>query len=143
VRGEIIDVRSRNVMNSPSLAFFLLEIFPLRYMISAWHARRRSRTPSTRSLNLAAGLAIRDGPLAGLAVIGAILVCAELTDYHHAHSAKVDLCRHLGRTEDARASYERALGLAQQEPQRRFLERRLAELKKPSERCRIGDPPID
>jgi RNA polymerase sigma-70 factor (ECF subfamily) len=86
---------------------------------------------------------MRDGPLAGLAVIDAIMASGDLADYHHAHSVRADLGRRLGRTEDARASYERALGLAQQEPQRRFLERRLAELKKQSERCRIGEPPID
>ncbi|HJV55977.1 MAG TPA: RNA polymerase subunit sigma-24, partial [Methylomirabilota bacterium] len=65
---------------------------------------------------------------AGLALIDAILARGALADYHLAHSARAELCRRLGRTKDARAAYERALGLARQEPQRRFLERRLSEL---------------
>jgi RNA polymerase sigma-70 factor, ECF subfamily len=79
-------------------------------------------------LNRAAAVAMRDGPAAGLALVDAILARGELTDYHLAHSARADLCRRLDRTGDARASYERALALARQEPERRFLERRLAEL---------------
>ena len=79
-------------------------------------------------LNRAAAVAMRDGPAAGLALVEAILARGELQDYHVAHSARADLCRRLGRTLDARASYERALALTRQEPQRRFLERRLAEL---------------
>ena len=79
-------------------------------------------------LNRAAAVAMRDGPLAGLGLIDAILARGDLADYHLAHSARADLCRRLGRTAEARASYERALGLTQQEPERRFLERRLAEL---------------
>jgi RNA polymerase sigma-70 factor, ECF subfamily len=80
-------------------------------------------------LNRAAAVAMRDGPLAGLALIDAILARGELGDYHLAHSARADLCRRLGRTAEARASYRRALALTRQEPQRRFLERRLAELR--------------
>src|SRR4029078_4468925 len=79
-------------------------------------------------LNRAVAVAMRDGPLAGLALIDAILDRGELRDYHLAHAARADLCRRLGRTAEARVSYERALGLARQEPERRFLERRLAEL---------------
>jgi RNA polymerase sigma-70 factor (ECF subfamily) len=79
-------------------------------------------------LNRAAAVAMRDGPAAGLALVDAILARGELTDYHLAHSARADLCRRLDRTGDARVSYERALALARQEPERRFLERRLAEL---------------
>jgi RNA polymerase sigma-70 factor (ECF subfamily) len=79
-------------------------------------------------LNRAAAIAMRDGPAAGLAQVDAILARGELRDYHLAHSARADLCRRLGRTADARASYERALELARQEPERRFLTRRLAEL---------------
>jgi RNA polymerase sigma-70 factor, ECF subfamily len=71
---------------------------------------------------------MRDGPAAGLALIDAILARGALADYHLAHSARAELCRRLGRIKDARAAYERALGLARQEPQRRFLERRLSEL---------------
>jgi len=79
-------------------------------------------------LNRAAAIAMRDGPAAGLALVDAILARGELADYALAHSARADLCRRLGRTADARASYERALTLTRQEPQRRFLARRLAEL---------------
>jgi RNA polymerase sigma-70 factor (ECF subfamily) len=80
-------------------------------------------------LNRAAAVAMRDGPVAGLALIDAILDRGDLADYPLAHSARADLCRRLGKTGDARASYERALGLTRQEPQRRFLERRLSELR--------------
>ncbi|HET7922760.1 MAG TPA: RNA polymerase sigma factor [Gammaproteobacteria bacterium] len=79
-------------------------------------------------LNRAVALAMRDGPAAGLALIDALLVRGELADYHLTHAARADLCRRLGRTADARAAYQRALALARQAPERRFLERRLAEL---------------
>jgi RNA polymerase sigma-70 factor (ECF subfamily) len=79
-------------------------------------------------LNRAVAVAMRDGPGAGLALIDALLAKGALAEYHLAHSARAELCRRLGRTADARASYERALALARQEPQRRFLERRLREL---------------
>jgi RNA polymerase sigma-70 factor (ECF subfamily) len=80
-------------------------------------------------LNRAAAIAMRDGPQAGLALIDAILTRGDLADYHHAFSAKADLCRRLGRTADAIAAYERALALTTQVPERRFIERRLAELR--------------
>jgi RNA polymerase sigma-70 factor (ECF subfamily) len=79
-------------------------------------------------LNRAAAVAMRDGPAVGLALIDVILNRGELANYHLAHSARADLCRRLGRREDARASYARALSLAKQEPERRFLRRRLSEL---------------
>jgi RNA polymerase sigma-70 factor, ECF subfamily len=79
-------------------------------------------------LNRAVAVAMRDGPSAGLVLIDAILARGNLKDYHLAHSARADLCRRLGRKEEARASYERALSLTQLEPERRFLERRLGEL---------------
>ena len=79
-------------------------------------------------LNRAAAVAMRDGPSAGLALIDAILARGELMNYHLAHAARADLCRRLGRTAEARTSYERALKLTQQEPERRFLERRLSKL---------------
>ena len=79
-------------------------------------------------LNRAVAVAMRDGPSAGLALIDAILARGDLTDYHLAHSARADLYRRLGRTEEARASYRTALSLVRQEPERRFLERRLREL---------------
>jgi RNA polymerase sigma-70 factor (ECF subfamily) len=80
------------------------------------------------ALNRAAAVAMRDGPEAGLALIDAILARGDLPDYHLAHSARADLCRRLGRMADARASYQRALALARQAPERRFLERRLGEV---------------
>jgi RNA polymerase sigma-70 factor (ECF subfamily) len=76
-------------------------------------------------LNRAAAVAMRDGPAAGLALIEEILARGDLGDYHLAHSARAELCRRLGRTEEARAAYRRALELARQDPERRFLERRL------------------
>jgi RNA polymerase sigma-70 factor, ECF subfamily len=83
-------------------------------------------------LNRAAAIAMRDGPAAGLALVDALLARAELREYHLAHSARADLCRRLRRTAEAIASYERALGLTKQAPERRFLERRLAELRRDS-----------
>jgi RNA polymerase sigma-70 factor (ECF subfamily) len=80
-------------------------------------------------LNRAVAIAMRDGPAAGLPVVDAILARGELKDYHLAHAARADLCRRLGRRADARASYERALALARQEPERRFIQQRLAELR--------------
>ncbi|MGZ8197314.1 MAG: RNA polymerase sigma factor [Burkholderiales bacterium] len=79
-------------------------------------------------LNRAVALAMRDGPEAGIALIEAILAQGDLTDYHLAHAARADLYRRLGRTAEARASYQRALELARQEPERRFLQKRLAAL---------------
>lgn len=79
-------------------------------------------------LNRAVAVAMRDGAAAGLAAIDAILVRGELADYHLAHAARADLCRRLGRNAEARASYQRALTLTMQAPERRFLERRLTEL---------------
>jgi len=85
-------------------------------------------------LNRAVAVAMRDGPAAGLALIDAILDRGDLLDYRLAHAARAELCRRLGRTAEARASYERALALARQEPERRFLERRLVELATGQER---------
>ncbi len=79
-------------------------------------------------LNRAVAVAMRDGPAAGLALIDAILDGGRLAEYHLAHAARADLCRRLGRAAEARASYLRALHGARQEPERRFLERRLQEL---------------
>jgi RNA polymerase sigma-70 factor (ECF subfamily) len=84
------------------------------------------------ALNRAVAVAMRDGPQAGLTLIDGILARGELADYHPAHAARADLCRRLGRHADARASYERALALVRQEPERRFLERRLAALPGPA-----------
>ena len=79
-------------------------------------------------LNRAVAISMRDGPVAGLALIDTLLAGGALADYHLAHSARADLCRRLGRTGEARISYGRALLLARQEPERRFLQRRLREL---------------
>ena len=79
-------------------------------------------------LNRAVAVAMRDGPDAGLAIIDRILARGELRDYRLAHAARAELCRRLGRTSEARASFERALALTRQDPERRLIERRLAEL---------------
>ena len=81
-------------------------------------------------LNRAVAVAMRDGPEAGLALVDALLERGVLSDYRLAHAARADLCRRLERWAEARASYERALALTRLGPERRFLERRLAELKK-------------
>lgn len=77
-------------------------------------------------LNRAVALAMRDGPLAGLQQVEGILARGELRDYHLAHSARGEFCRQLGRMKEARQAYETALGLTQQAPEKRFIERRLA-----------------
>jgi RNA polymerase sigma-70 factor, ECF subfamily len=79
-------------------------------------------------LNRAVAVAMRDGPEPGLRLIDAILERGDLLEYRLAHAARAELCRRLGRTAEAKASFERALALARQEPERRFLEKRLAEL---------------
>jgi RNA polymerase sigma-70 factor (ECF subfamily) len=80
------------------------------------------------ALNRAAAIAERDGPAAGLALIDAILARGELGDYHPAHAARAELCRRLGRLDEAAAAYDKALSLAKQEPARHFLEKRRREL---------------
>ncbi|MES1943518.1 ECF subfamily RNA polymerase sigma-70 factor [Salinisphaera sp. PC39] len=88
---------------------------------------RATRSPVV-ALNRAAAVAMRDGPAAGLALIDALLADGELGDYQPAHAARADLLRRLDRRDEARAAYERALALTGQEPERRFLSRRLASL---------------
>src|SRR5215471_3337966 len=80
-------------------------------------------------LNRAVAIAVRDGPAAGLSEIEALLAKGELDNYPLAHSAKAELCRRAGQMDEAKASFEKALALTSQEQQRRFLERRLAEIK--------------
>ena len=80
------------------------------------------------ALNRAVAIAMRDGPAAGLALVDQILASGELNEYRLAHAARAELCRRLGRTEEARKSYERALKMTRQEPERRLIEKRLAEL---------------
>jgi len=98
-------------------------------IVGLYDVLRRADPSPVIELNRAAAVAMRDGPEAGLALIDGILARGDLADYHLAHSARADLCRRLRRTAEARASYERALELARQEPERRFLERRLDELR--------------
>jgi RNA polymerase sigma-70 factor (ECF subfamily) len=80
-------------------------------------------------LNRAVAVAMRDGPAEGLACIDAILTRGDLRDYRLAHAARAEFCRRLGKKAEARAAYEKALSLTKQEPERRFLERRLAEIR--------------
>jgi RNA polymerase sigma-70 factor (ECF subfamily) len=97
-------------------------------IVGLYNVLARVEPSAIVELNRAAAVAMLNGPAEGLALIDALLARGELDDYHLAHSARADLCRRLGRLADARASYERALALVEQGPQRRFLERRLREL---------------
>jgi RNA polymerase sigma-70 factor (ECF subfamily) len=97
-------------------------------IVALYSALARVERSPVVELNRAVAIAMRDGPEAGLVLIDAILARGELADYHLAHSARADLCRRLGKTAEARSSYERALSLSQQEPERRFLQNRLREL---------------
>ena len=97
-------------------------------IVTLYDLLARAEPSPVIELNRAVAVAMRDGPSAGLALIDAILGRGDLSDYHLAHAARADLCRRLGQGAEARASYERALSLTEQEPERRFLERRLAEL---------------
>ncbi len=130
-----------------ALASRLVGIYTLQAAIAAEHARASSAAatdwkrivdlydalqllqPSpVVELNRAVTLAMRDGPAADLTLIDALLAGGELDEYYLAHAARADLCRRLGRTAEARAAYRQALTLTRQEPERRFLEKRLAEL---------------
>jgi RNA polymerase sigma-70 factor (ECF subfamily) len=97
-------------------------------IVALYDVLMRSAPSPVIELNRAVAVAMPDDPESGLALIDAILQRGDLADYHLAHAARADLCRRLGRTAEARAAYERALTLAQQEPERRFLSRRLREL---------------
>jgi len=100
-------------------------------IVGLYDVLMRAEPSPVVALNRAAAVAMKDGPAAGLKIIDDILAHGELAEYHLAHSARAALCRRLGRRADARASYERALALARQEPERRFLERQLKELWQP------------
>jgi RNA polymerase sigma-70 factor (ECF subfamily) len=100
-----------------------------RQIVGLYDVLLRVEASPVVELNRAVAIAMRDGPEIGLALIDTILERGELLDYHLAHSAKADLCRRLGRLPEAIASYERALGLTTQAPERRFIERRLVELR--------------
>jgi RNA polymerase sigma-70 factor, ECF subfamily len=97
-------------------------------IVALYDLLMRAEPSPVVELNRAVAVAMRDSPSAGLVLIDAILARGELENYHLAHAARADLCRRLGRTAESRVSYERALSLTQQEPERRFLERRLSEL---------------
>ena len=97
-------------------------------IVALYDLLARAEPSPVVELNRAVAMAMRDGPSAGLALIDAILGRGDLSAYHLAHAARADFCRRLGRITEARASYERALSLTEQEPERRFLKRRLAEL---------------
>jgi len=99
-----------------------------RQIVGLYDLLRVADASPVVDLNRAVAAAMVEGPAVGLRLIDAILARGELTDYYLAYSARADLCRRLGRTADARAAYERALGLTRQEPERRFLERRLRDL---------------
>ncbi len=97
--------------------------------IVAWYDVLMQVNPSSViELNRAVAVAMRDGPAAGLARIDAVLARGDLANYHLAHAARADLCRRLGQVSEAQTSYRQALALARQEPERRFLEKRLREL---------------
>ncbi|MGQ7815077.1 RNA polymerase sigma factor [Metapseudomonas furukawaii] len=122
-------------------------LYPLQAAIAAVHARAEDAastdwrqiaglyavlqqlapSPVLR-LNRAVAIAMCDGPEAGLVEVDALLEAGELKDYHLAHATRADFCRRLGRREEARAAYRAALALVRQEPERRFIEKRLAEL---------------
>lgn len=97
-------------------------------IVALYSVLARAEPSPVVELNRAVAVAMRDGPKTGLALIEAILARGELADYHLAHSARADLCRRLGRKDEARSAYHRALSLTQQEQERRFLENRLREL---------------
>ena len=97
-------------------------------IVGLYDALAQLQPSAVVELNQAVAVAMRDGPAQGLALIDAILRRGDLADYHLAHAARADLCRRLGRTDEARSGYLRALGLARQEPEQRYLKRRLDEL---------------
>jgi RNA polymerase sigma-70 factor, ECF subfamily len=99
-----------------------------RQIVALYDVLLRVHPTPVVALNRAVAVAMRDGAHAALALVDDLLAEGQLTDYHLAHAARADLCRRLGRNDDARASYQRALALVQQAPERRFLERRLAEV---------------
>ena len=97
-------------------------------IVGLYDVLARALPSAVVELNRAVAIAMRDGPEAGVRLIDALLLRGELATYHLAHAARGDLCRRLGRRDEAIASYRRALELATQEPERRFLARRLATL---------------
>jgi RNA polymerase sigma-70 factor (ECF subfamily) len=100
-----------------------------RQIVALYNQLARIQPSPVVQLNRAVAIAMRDGPEAGLAHIDAVLEHGELANYYLAHSARADMFRRLGRTAEAKSSYERALALTQQEPERQFLQDRIRQLK--------------
>jgi RNA polymerase sigma-70 factor (ECF subfamily) len=100
-----------------------------RQIVALYGRLLRIQPSPVVELNRAVAIAMRDGPEAGLTHIDAVLEHGELANYYLAHSARADMYRRLGRTSEARASYEKALALTQQEPERQFLQERIRQLK--------------
>lgn len=107
-----------------------------REIVGLYDVLLRVEPSAVIALNRAVAVAMRDGPAAGLALVDALLAAGDLDHYRFAHAARADLCRRLGRVGEAQAAYRRALELTRQEPERRFLERRLAAL----DRTRLARP---
>jgi len=99
-----------------------------REIVGLYDVLLRAEPSPVVELNRAAAVAMRDGPEAGLGLVDSILARGELADYHFAHSARAEFLRRLGQKQQAIVAFERALELTTQAPERRFLERRLAEL---------------
>jgi RNA polymerase sigma-70 factor (ECF subfamily) len=100
-----------------------------RQIVALYDQLARIQPSPVVQLNRAVAIAMRDGPEAGLTHINAVLEHGELSNYYLAHSARADMYRRLGRTAEARSSYEKALALTQQEPERQFLQERIRQLK--------------
>ena len=100
-----------------------------RQIVALYNQLVRIQPSPVVQLNRAVAIAMCDGPEAGLSHIDAVLEQGELANYYLAHSARADMCRRLGRTAEARSSYEKALALTQQEPERQFLQERIRQLK--------------
>jgi len=97
-------------------------------IVALYSALQRIDLSPVIELNWAVAVAMRDGPEAGLLLIDAILERGDLADYHLSHAARAELCRRSGKMSEAKNSYERALSLTRQEPERKFLSRRLSEI---------------
>jgi RNA polymerase sigma-70 factor (ECF subfamily) len=100
-----------------------------RQIVALYNQLVRIQPSAVVHLNRAVAIAMCDGPEAGLVHIDALLEQGELAKYYLAHSARADMCRRLGRTAEARSSYEKALALTRQEPERQFLQERIRQLK--------------
>jgi RNA polymerase sigma-70 factor (ECF subfamily) len=99
-----------------------------RQIVAIYNQLVRIQPSPVVHLNRAVAIAMRDGPEAGLAHIDAVLAQGELANYYLAHAARADMCRRLGRSAEARSSYEKALSLTHQEPERQFLQERIRQL---------------